>query len=301
MVVDANTITTADLAAHSIDFVEQFSFSVQALLTALGHVNMRPMASNSVIQTYKAEVNSPANRTVAEGEVIPLTKVSRTKDKEYKLALTDKLRKTTTFEAIQQNGFDNAVNFTDAKLLNVAQANAKSDLFDALNSKGTTTANGATFQAAIAAGLGKLVSLFEDVDGVGATVAFVNPEDLYEYVGGAQITTQTAFGLQYLQNFVNVNSVVMSNKVPKGKVLMTVDNNLNFYYVDMRGEAGRAFNMQIDGSGLIGATHTPKADSLSYETVAAGGWLILPERTDGIVASTISAAANGTAATAASK
>lgn len=287
MAVDANTITAADLAAHSIDFVEQFSFSVQALLTALGHVNMRPMASNSLIQTYKAEVNSPAHRTVAEGEVIPLTKVSRAKDKEYKLTLTDKLRKVTTFEAIQQNGFDNAVNFTDAKLMNVAQANAKSDLFDALNSKGTTTANGAAFQAAIAAGLGKLVSLFEDVDGVGATVAFVNPEDLYEYVGGAQITTQTAFGLQYLQNFVNVNSVVMSNKVPKGKVLMTVDNNLNFYYVDMRGEAGRAFNMQIDESGLIGATHTPKADSLSYETVAAGGWLILPERTDGIVSATI--------------
>ena len=83
----------------------------------------------------------------------------------------------------------------------------------------------------------------------------------------------------------------MSASIPEGKVVLTVDNNMNFYYVDMRGEAGRAFNMQVDETGLIGATHKQTPESLSYDTIAAGGWLILPERTDGIVTSTIEAPA----------
>ena len=70
---------------------------------------------------------------------------------------------------------------------------------------------------------------------------------------------------------------------------MTVDNNINFYYVDMRGQAGNAFNMTTDETGLIGVTHSRIDESLSYQTIASGGWLILPERTDGIVTSTIKA------------
>lgn len=296
MSVDTNTVTSADLTAQSIDFVEQFSDSVQALLNALGHVTMHPMANGAAIQTYKANVTPASTRAVAEGEVIPLTQVTHKKDTAYTLALTDKLRKVTTFEAIQQDGFEQAVNFTDQKLLRIAQNNAKSDLFDALNSKGTTSTSGATLQSAISMGLAKLIALFEDTDGVGSTVAFVNPDDLYSYLGNAQVTTQNAFGLTYLQNFLNVNSIVISSKVPAGKVLLTVDNNLNFYYVNMQGPAGAAFNMQIDQTGLIGATHTPLPDALSYQTVVAGGWLILPERTDGIVSATIGGTSAPTAA-----
>ena len=55
----------------------------------------------------------------------------------------------------------------------------------------------------------------------------------------------------------------------------------------MHGQAGNAFNMTVDETGLIGVTHSRLDDSLSYQTVAAGGWLILPERTDGIVTSSI--------------
>lgn len=291
MAVDNNTVTSEDLVASSIDFVEQFSDNVQTLLNAMGNVRKHPMASGSVIQTYKAEVENASSRTVGEGEVIPLTKIKRTKDKTYDLNLTDKLRKTTTFEAIQKDGFAQAVTYTDSKLLGIAQKNAKKDLFDALTSKGTTTAKGTGLQAAISAGLGKLTTLFEDTDGVGKTIAYINPNDLYTYLGNAQITTQTAFGLKYLQNYLNVDVVFMSASIPEGKVVLTVDNNMNFYYVDMRGEAGRAFNMQVDETGLIGATHKQTPESLSYDTIAAGGWLILPERTDGIVTSTIEAPA----------
>ena len=288
MTIDKNTVTSADLVAQSIDFVEQFSDNVSTLLKAMGNVRMHPMANGTLIQTYKKEVTPADNRTVDEGEVIPLTKVKRTKGDQYELKLTDKLRKTTTFEAIQKDGFDQAVAYTDTQLLGVAQKNAKKDLFNALTTSGTTSTEGTGLQPAISKGLGKLATLFEDTDNVGKTIAYINPNDLYGYLGSAQITTQTAFGLKYLQNYLNVGVVFMSASIPEGKVVMTVDSNMNFYYVDMRGEAGRTFGMKVDETGLIGVTHKQTQESLSYDTIAAGGWLLIPERTDGIVTSTIS-------------
>ena len=291
MTVDKNTVTSADLVAQSIDFVEQFSDNVSTLLKAMGNVRMHPMANGTLIQTYKTDTSKATQRTVAEGEVIPLTKISRTKNKQYELTLTDKLRKTTTFEAIQKDGYDQAVTYTDSKLLAIAQKNAKADLFNALTSKGTTSAKGTGLQPAISAGLGKLTGLFEDTDGVGSTIAYVNPDDLYKYLGNAQITTQNVFGLKYLQNYLNVDVVFLTTAIPAGKVVMTVDNNMNFYYVDMRGQAGRTFNMRVDQTGLIGVTHKLAEEALSIDTIVAGGWLLLPERTDGIVTATIEPAA----------
>lgn len=288
MTIDKNTVTSTDLLAQSIDFVEQFSDNVSTLLKAMGNVRMHPMANGTLIQTYKKEVTPADNRTVDEGEVIPLTKVKRTKGDQYELKLTDKLRKTTTFEAIQKDGFDQAVAYTDTQLLGVAQKNAKKDLFNALTTSGTTSTEGTGLQPAISKGLGKLATLFEDTDNVGKTIAYINPNDLYGYLGNVQITTQTAFGLKYLQNYLNVDVVFMSASIPEGKVVMTVDSNMNFYYVDMRGEAGRTFGMKVDETGLIGVTHKQTQESLSYDTIAAGGWLLIPERTDGIVTSTIS-------------
>lgn len=291
MVVDPNVVTSDKLVAHSIDFVEQFSNNVSMLLAAMGNVRKHVMSAGTLIQTYKKEVTPATNRTVGEGEIIPLSQVKRTKDKQYELKLTDKLRKVTTFEAIQKDGFDQAVTFTDAQLLSIAQKNAKKDFFDALTSKGTTSTSGDTLQMAISKGLGTLTGLFEDVSNVGTTIAYINPDDIYSYLGNAQITTQTAFGLKYLENFLNTDIVFLTTAIPAGKVVMTVDNNINFYYVDMRGAAGRAFDMTTDQTGLIGVTHDQVKDSLTYQTVMAGGWMMLPERTDGIVTSTIGGSA----------
>lgn len=284
-----NTVTTADLAAQSIDFVEQFKNGVQGLLNAMQGVRMVPMSTGSVIQTYKDTTALPDNKDVGEGELIPLTKVSRVKDKAYTLKLNDKLRKMTSFEAIQQNGFNLAVSYTDQKLLNVAQMDAKAGLFEAMGSDSTTQINATGLQSAIARGVGKVTALFEDTDGVGATVAFVNPEDFYDWLGNQQITVQTQFGMSYIKNFLNVNTLILSNSVPTGKVYVTVNNNLAFYYVDMNGDAGQALDMETDQTGLIGVAHDKALSNAGYETLVLGGWLLIPERTDGIVTVTVSA------------
>lgn len=294
MTVDANTITSQDLTAQSIDFVEQFSSSVKGLLNALTGVRLVPMANNSVVKTYTSKVTKASNTTVAEGELIPLTKVERKVDQTYTLALNDKLRKVTTFEAIQALGYQRAVANTDQKLLSIAQKDAKSGLFDALSSKATAKVTGAkNVQQAISKGLGKVLSYFEDYDGAAGTVAFVNTDDFYNWLGNQQITVQNSFGLNYLKNFLNVGTIILSNSVKAGTVYVTVTNNLAMYYVDMSGDAGKAFNMQTDESGLIGVTHSRLDDHLSYQTVAAGGWQFIPEKTDGVASVTIDTSAGG--------
>ena len=294
MTVDANTITSQDLTAQSIDFVEQFSSSVKGLLNALTGVRLVPMANNSVVKTYTIKVTKASDTTVAEGELIPLTKVERKVDQTYTLALNDKLRKVTTFEAIQALGYQRAVANTDQKLLNIAQKDAKSGLFDALSSKATAKVTGAkNVQQAISKGLGKVLSYFEDLDGASGTVAFVNTDDFYNWLGNQQITVQNSFGLNYLKNFLNVGTIILSNSVKTGTVYVTVTNNLAMYYVDMSGDAGKAFNMQTDESGLIGVTHSRLDDHLSYQTVAAGGWQFIPEKTDGVASVTIDTSAGG--------
>lgn len=287
---DPNLITSKDLAAASIDFVDQFTDGINGLMTALQGVRLVPMGSGSIIQTYKKTVIPASSRTVDEGEEIPLSKVTRTKDQAYTLSLNDKLRKMTSFEAVQALGFDRAITNTDAKLLALARKDAKSALFNALDSKATTKITAGGFQQAVSQALGKLTSIFEDIDGAGQTVVFVNPDDFYGWLGNQQITTQTAFGLTYIKNFLNAGTIILSASVKANTVYATVNNNLNLYYVAMDGEAGQAFNMTTDASGLIGVKHSIVDRSLGYQTVIAGGWLFIPEDTDGIVAATITPA-----------
>ena len=287
---DPNLITTQDLTAASIDFVDQFTDGVNGLMTALQGVRLVPMSSGSIIQTYKKTVVPASSRTVGEGEEIPLSKVTRTKDQAYTLSLNDKLRKMTSFEAIQALGFARAVTDTDAKLLALARKDAKTALFSALGSKATTKITAGNFQQAVSQALGKLTGIFEDLDGAGQTVVFVNPDDFYGWLGNQQITTQTAFGLTYIKNFLNAGTIILSAGVKAGTVYATVNNNLDLYYVAMDGQAGQAFGMTTDASGLIGVKHSTVDQNLGYQTVIAGGWLFIPENSDGIVASTLTPA-----------
>lgn len=289
---DENLVQSTDLKALSIDFVNSFTNGVQSLLNVLQGVQRIPMANGSTINTYKTTTTKAAQRTVGEGEEIPLTKVSRKKDKAYVLNLTDKLRKETSFEAIQAAGLDLAVSQTDQQLVQIAQKNAKEDLFNALDSNATTKITAAGFQQAVSQALGKLAGIFEDLDGAGQTVVFVNPDDFYSWLGNQQIVTQSAFGLTYIKNFLNAGTVILSSHVKAGHVYATVNNNIKFYYIDVNGQAGQAFHMTSDNTGLIGISHEYYQKSLSYDTVVVGGWLIVPELTDGIVNATISAPAD---------
>lgn len=286
MVVDPNTITKDSLIPQSIDFVEQFNASIKTLLNVLGITRDQALPVGSLIKIYKS-TTTLADGNVAEGEVIPLSKVERELADTKELTF-NKFRKMVTAESIQATGFQGAVSYTDQELVKAIQKKIKADLFEQF-ANGTGKATGENFQSALANGLGQLAVAFEDYDVT--SVAIVNPLDFYEYLGSNTVTVQTAFGLSYLQNFLGFNTIIMSAAVPKGTVYVTASQNLNLFHASLNGGAlSQAFNFTTDQTGLVGILHDNKNDSLSYESVVANAMYLMPERLDGIIVSTIGTA-----------
>lgn len=284
---ETNLTTSADLVAQSIDFTEQFTQGIQTLLNALGVVRMHPMTAGSQIKIYKSEVTK-VDGTVGEGEVIPLSKVTRKLADTLTLAFK-KYRKQTSIEAIQSaGGVTPAIIDTDNKLLREVQKDVKKNLFDYITKANAskTTASGADFQKAMAAALGQLAVKWEDYDT--QTVAFANPLDLYDWLGNQKIDVQNTFGLQYIQNFLGFNTIILTSAVKQGTIAATVADNINYFYAPIS-SVGQLFNMTSDETGLIGVTHDSVNNNLTYETVVTMASVLTTERLDGIVLSTISA------------
>lgn len=284
MAAETNSTVQADLIAQSVDFTERFNSTIATLLKVLGKTAITTLAVGSTIKTYKSEVTKVDGK-VGENELIPLSKVTKKPANTYELEFS-KWRKLVSAEAIQSSGYKEAVNVTDAKLLREIQNDKKKQLFDEL-AKGTGKASGTGFQAAIADSLGQLAILFEDTSV--QTVMFMNPIDAYKYLGQANITVQTVFGLQYIENFLGFNTVIMSGSVPQGTYYATVADNLNIYKAPLSGgEIGKAFtSMVTDQTGLIGMIHSSVENTLSVQTVVLSALCMFPERLDGIIVGTI--------------
>lgn len=283
MAVETNATVQTDLIAQSVDFTEQFNAGIQTLLQILGKTRITTMPVGSEIRIYKSEVTK-VDGAVGENEKIPLSKVTRKLDHTESLHF-DKWRKIVSAETIQSSGFKEAVYDTDSKLLREIQNDKKKQLFDQL-AKGTGKGSGAGLQMALSNALGKLTVPFEDIDT--QTVLFINPTDVYKYLGIAPITLQNVFGLKYVQDFLGFNLVIQSNMIPAGTFYATVVDNINIYKAPVSGGAlGQAFSLTTDETGLIGMTHRPIDETLSYQTVILSALAMFPERLDGIIVGTI--------------
>jgi hypothetical protein len=131
--------------------------------------------------------------------------------------------------------------------------------------------------------------LFEDTSI--ETVYFMNPLDVADYLGAAQISTQTAFGMSYIENFLGMGTAILASDVPKGKIYATAAENIVCYYIPVTSaDMAQAFDLTSDATGLIGIHTGATYNNLSAETVAASGVGLFAEKLDGIVVGTISGA-----------
>ena len=198
-------------------------------------------------------------------------------------------RKMTTAAAIQKSGYVNAVLKTDQKMESLLYADVVSQFFTFL-ATGTGTAAGKGLQACAAnvdATLGD--TLETNGDSTSRIIHFVSRQDAAEYIGGATITDQSAFGLTYLENFVGLTNVFLTNKVAKGTMYATPAENLHLFGTDFSALAQAGLPYATDADGLIGIAHTPAYDRVSVETNVLTGCTIFPEVKDYIVKGTISA------------
>lgn len=286
--VDAKTVKSADLAkVRDVDFTERFSTGITKLMEMLGVTRKIEKKAGEVLKAYKV-TGTLENGTVAEGEVIPLSKY-QTSYEPIGTATLKKWRKVTTAEAISEKGYGQAVNDTNNKMLKDIQKGIRSNFVSFL-ATGTGKATGVGLQAALAQVWGQLQVLFEDTSI--EAIYFLNPLDVADYLGSAQISTQTAFGMSYIENFLGMGTVILSSDIPKGKIYGTASENVVLYYIPVTSaDMAQAFALTSDATGLIGIHTGPTYDNLSAETVATSGVGLFAEKLDGIVVGTISSAA----------
>lgn len=286
---EANLIKKADLAkAREIEFTYNFSENVRKLMEALGVTRKIAKQAGTVLKAYKA-VGTLEDGDVAEGDTIPLSKYT-TEPVTFGELTLKKWRKATSAEAIVERGYDQAVEMTTDRMLRDVQKAIRTDLFSFL-ATGTGKATGADMQSALAQAWGQLQVKFED-DGVNSMVYFVNPLDIADYLGAAQITTQTAFGMTYVEDFLGLGTVIMNASVPKGKIYATAKENIVLYYIPVNGaDLGEAFDFTSDETGYIGIHENPDYTNMTASDTVVNGMVFFAERIDGVVVGTIGAGA----------
>ena len=288
MAAETNLIKKADLArAREIEFTYNFSENVRKLMEALGVTRKIAKQAGTVLKAYKA-VGTLESGEVGEGETIPLSKYATEAVPLGEITLK-KWRKATSAEAITERGYDQAVEMTTDRMLLDVQKAIRADLFGFL-ATGTGKANGVDLQSALAQAWGQLQVKYED-DAIQA-VYFVNPLDIADYLGAAQITTQTAFGMTYVEDFLGLGTVIMNASVPKGKVYATAKENIVLYYIPVNGaDLGEAFNFTSDETGYIGIHEEPDYTNMTASDTVINGMVFFAERIDGVVVGTIGAGA----------
>lgn len=283
---ETNLIKKADLArAREVEFVSMFGDNLKKLTEALGVTRMIAKQAGTLLKAYKA-TGTLESGEVAEGDTIPLSKYITEEVPIDEITLL-KWRKATSAEAIIEKGYDQAVTMTTDKMLSDVQKGIRTKFFTFM-ATGTGAASGATFQAAIANAWGQLQVLFED-DTI-ESVYFMNPLDVASYLGSAQITMQTAFGMSYVENFMGLGTVFFNSSVPQGKIYATAKSNLVLYYVPVNGaDLNEAFSFTSDETGLIGIHEEPDYTNMTASDTVINGMVLFADRIDGIVVSSIAA------------
>lgn len=278
---ETNVITTQQMVkVREVDFVNRFvDFSLKKLIEALGVTRKIPLIEGTSLYVYKT-TGTLQDGSVPEGEIIPLSQYERTKTQIGEIGIK-KWRKATTAEAIKKSGYNEAVNMTDAKMMQDIQTGIRTSFFSFLNGLNGTVIGASTLQAVIAKTWGKLQVLFEN-DSV-EVVHFINPLTIADYLATATISMQTAFGMNYIQDFLGMGTVIMNSAIPEGHVISTAKENIILYYLTMNGEVAQAFNLTADETGYVGVHASQTDNRAQLEIMAMSGIQFLVEYADGVV------------------
>lgn len=282
--------TTASITAQAreIDFVTSFTKSIQPLLDILGI--SRPIKKANGTTLYKTTASGTLKSgAVGEGEKIPFSEIKAKSEALGPIAIS-KYAKAVTLEAISANGYDVAVAKCDDEFRTLLANKVTGDFYGFLGT-GTLESEQTTFQMAVSMAIGQVKNKFQQLGRAATGVAvFANTLDVYQYLGSAAITTQSAFGMSYVKDFLGADVMFLSSSVPQGKVEATPINNIIMYYVDPAdsefAKAGLAYT--TDGDLPIIGFHTEGSyDYAQSESYALMGIKLMAEYVDGISVVTI--------------
>lgn len=288
-----NTYGTGNSAvtAREVDFVTRFADNWEALRNILGI--MRPIRKTPGTQliTYTADVTLESGN-VGPGNLIPYSKASITQAAKADLTI-EKYAKAVPIEDVNQYGAEIAVEKSDDAFLNKLQ-NVVLGRFYTFLATGSLTGTAATWQAALAKAQGEVLNKFATMQkDVTEVVGFANILDAYDYLGAADITVQTQFGLTYIENFMGYRTLFLlpAKFIARNKVFATPVENLDLYYVDPGdsefAKLGLSYTVQGE-TNLIGFHAQGNYSTAVGESFALMGMALWAEYLDGIANITVS-------------
>lgn len=280
-----------DIAAREIDFVTRFAKTWEELQTVLGISRPIKKEAGTQLVSYIASVTLE-NGDVDPGNVIPYSK-AKVQAVRYGDLKIQKYAKAVPVEDVDKYGVEVAVEKTDDAFLNELQGVVLDDFYDALtDNDDAMKATYPTFQKAVAMAIGKVKDKFKKMRKNSTNVVvFVNTLDLYSYLGDTSITLQTAFGLDYVKNFLGASTMIVTSEIEQGKVIGIPAENLIPYFVDPASEFAKlGLVYTTDGdTNLIGFHAQGNYGTAVGESFALMGLKLWLEYADGVAINTIDA------------
>lgn len=282
-----NLTKTTDIKVNprEVDFVTRFSRNWEHLRDILGIMRPIKKAPGTVLKSKYATLTLQ-DGNIGEGEEIPYSK-AEIKTKDYATITIEKYAKGVSIEAIKDYGYDVAVQMTDDEFLFQLQSNVTNRFYKYLNG-GELASEETTWQKALAMAMGQVLNKFKLMHRTATrVVGFVNVLDLYDYLGGAQITVQSEFGFNYIKNFMGYDTVFLlsEDEIQRGRVIATPVENIVMYYVDPAdSDFVRAdLEFTVDGETPLLGFHTQGNYSTAVsEAFAIMGVTLFAEYIDGI-------------------
>lgn len=281
-----------NVTAREIDFVTRFGQNWEALREILGIMRPIKKEAGTKLKSYIASVTLE-DGDVDPGNVIPYSKATVEQIGYADLTL-QKYAKAVPVEDVDKYGADIAVEKTDEAFLNELQTTVMDDFYGELTGNASAmTGNDATFQMAVAMSIGKVRDKFKKMHkNISSIVTFVNTLDAYKYLGAADISIQSLFGIDYVQNFMGAQTMILSSEIDPNKVISVPSDNLILYYVDPSNEFQRlGLVYTTDGeTNLIGFHAQGNYGTAVGESFALMGMKLWYEYADGVAIETITGA-----------
>lgn len=278
------------VTAREVDFVTRFEKNWEALRNILGIMRPIKKAPGTTLRAYTTSITLESGN-VGEGQTIPFSQATITEAYKDDVVIS-KYAKAVTLEAVQKYGADIAVEKTDEEFLNELQNSVLTQFYTFLNT-GSLTGTATSFQAALAKAKGEVLNKFASIRRtVTDVVAFVNVLDFYDYIGAAEITVQTAFGMQYVKDFMGYGTIFLlsASDVARGTVLACPVENIDLYYIDPNDSDFAKLGLTYTVSGvtnLIGFHANGNYTNATGESYALMGLRLWAEYLDGIANITI--------------
>lgn len=279
-----------NVTAREIDFVTRFNKNWDALRDILGIMRPIKKSPGSKLISYTSKV------TLTDGDVDPGCVIPYSKAEIEQAAYADlsikKYAKAVPIEDVDKYGAAIAIEKSDDAFLNELQLKVLTDFFAFLNT-GTLISAEPTWQMALAMAKGNVVDKFQKMrKTVTEVVGFANVLDLYTYVGAADITVQTQFGLTYVKDFLGYSTLFLLSEpdIERGTVIAVPRENIDLYYIDPNDADFRKLGLEYAVAGetnLIGFHSNGNYTTAVGESFALMGMTLWAEYLDGIAVVTV--------------